>query len=356
MSIATFSKSNVMKLHDKRKMKYRNNSDGDDSDEDGIDPNIISSLKEKTRVFRDHNHIYFRDSVTPKSVHKLTDLIDEYNREQEITRVCNTTGIIVPRPIYLHITSYGGDLIAGFMAYDYIRNSKLPIYTIADGYAVSSGANMFMAGKKRLMTKNSYLLVHQLNITKQGTETFHDMMDNAANIIEFMSRIYALYLNNLRYQKDPVDPEDILTKNKIENHMLHDIYWNIETCMRYGLADGEYTGYVDADVCDTEHLLIGTVIKPTTTNIYELKDLIPSDAVVEAIKNKSDKQQKGVLDLVRDFIKKRKTVCDGKDKENDTNDVINDTHEQKIYTRSSKREKEKHKHIKIKKAMRKLKK
>ena len=315
MAKNVFTKSTSSLPCDKRKNKYQN----DTEDEDGDDEETIRrAQKNNINISRMHNHIYFRSDVTMKSVQLLCDLIDEYNREQEILKIGNTTGIIVSRPIYLHISSLGGDLLAGFMAYDYIRNSKIPVYTIADGYAVSSGANMFMAGKKRMMTKNSYILIHQLNITKQGTETYHDMMDNASNIIEFMSRLYAIYLNNLRYSKKPENQSDVLTKKKIENHMLHDIYWNIETCMMYGLVDGEYTGYADADNDDTNYLLAGTAVPMESIKTYTLEELVPSKSVIEAIKEKH-KQQQNVLELVKDFIKKRKTV-----QGEEIDDVINE--------------------------------
>src|SRR5579872_6645935 len=133
---------------------YANNynmSHNDSDDEIPQDPHVAAllAMNEKKTVFRDENHIYFRCDVTAKKINKLCNLIDEYNREQDINAVLLRTMIPIIKPLYVHITSNGGDLLAGFMAYDYIKNSSVPIFTVAEGYTISAGAIMFMAGKKR---------------------------------------------------------------------------------------------------------------------------------------------------------------------------------------------------------------
>src|SRR5437016_1038171 len=112
-------KVNKRKFCDKPKFVYRNDAtDSEDESEcpsiPGL-PDIANMLKKKKRdVFREHNHIYFRCSVTMEKVNKLCNLIEEYNREQEAMRSELTTVILVPKPLYLHITSEGGDIFSGF--------------------------------------------------------------------------------------------------------------------------------------------------------------------------------------------------------------------------------------------------
>lgn len=258
------------------------------------------------KVYRRHNHIYYRADVTMSNITKLCNLIDDYNREQLMLTRELTTSIVIPKPIYLHITSYGGDLHAGFLAYDHIKNSNISIYTVAEAYTVSAGSMMFMAGKKRFMTENSYLLIHQLNQSGSGHETFHDMMDNASNTIEFMSRLYSIYLNNLRYNRKKVNQEDILTKEKLENHMLHDIYWNIQTCIRYGIVDDIYTNYNTHDSNDIKEF----VNQERLTNTYTpskkitLEDLQPSDDFLEKIKGNME-EKTNVVNIVKQFLAKK---------------------------------------------------
>ena len=313
---------------DKKRKIYKNDDSDSDADGDSPFPGLpfpgLGALKQKPKreIFRDHNHIYFRCDVTMEKINKLCNLIEEYNREHDAISSENTTIISIPKPIYLHITSMGGDMMAGFLAFDYIKNSKIPIYTVAEGYTVSSGANMFMAGHRRFMTENSYILIHQLNITKHGRETFHDMMDESLNVIEFMTRLYAMYLNNLRYNRQDVDTKDILTKEKLENHILHDIYWNYETCLRYGIVDGLYTNYVDNDVLDMHYYINANHETYRRPNVYKLSDLKPSDIMVNKIKelvnNNSD--HKNMISMIqRHLTKKDSTDHKGSGILNDSN-------------------------------------
>lgn len=267
----------------------------------------IPRKKDDKKVYRLNNHIYFRTEVTTETVATLCELIDEMNREFESFQSGLTTVMIVPKPIYLHITSLGGDLMVGFTAYDYIEKSKIPIYTVAEGYAISSGANMFMAGKKRFMLKNSYLLIHQLSAPKYGEETYHVMMDNAANVIESMSRTYATFLNNIRHSRQNVPESDILTKERLENHMMHDIYWNADTCMRYGLVDAIYTNYQDHDEHDIlTYLTCRLSASAKTTKTYSLDELRPSEFVINRIKgireSEEEKERSRLSKIIENYL------------------------------------------------------
>lgn len=276
---------------------YNKRARNDDEDEDKDIPDFSNLIQGKKQVYRDNNHIYFKTEVTSDSVNKLCNLIDEYNREQDSFRSNVTTAIIIPKPIYLHITSLGGDLIAGFLAYDYVKNSKIPIHTVAEGYVMSSGASIFMGGTKRFMTENSYLLIHQLNMPKNGTETFHNMIDNTTNIIELMNRLYSIYLNNVK----PRSNSDTFTKEKLENHMLHDIYWNYEICYKYGLVDALYTNYTNVELEDINELIGNSSTAETrTVKIkYSGSDLNPSSKIIEKIQENLNQNKQNVIDILK---------------------------------------------------------
>lgn len=253
-------------INDIEKILIKNDDDDeskpDDEDESISLLEIIQKLfTQRGNVFREGNHIYFRSEVTQSSVNELCDLIQQINDEHSGKREqCD--------PIYLHITSMGGDLFAGFLAFDFIKNSNVPVYTIADGFAVSSGANMFMAGKKRFMRKHSYLLIHQLNQFRQENETALNALDNAENVSEFMSKLYDIYLDNIRHNRENVPETDVLTKEKLKLLMHHDKFWNYDTCLRYGLVDGLYTNTYDLESLETKNSNINPLLSlflPTST-------------------------------------------------------------------------------------------
>lgn len=65
------------------------------------------------------------------------------------------------KPIILVILSYGGDTVQADAFADLVLASRIPVYTVAMGAAMSSGFTIFLAGHKRYMFKHTQLLVHQ---------------------------------------------------------------------------------------------------------------------------------------------------------------------------------------------------
>jgi len=99
------------------------------------------------------NKILFRASITKKSIYQLEDILDYINHKN-----------INNKKIDLHITSNGGDCHSGLFGYDLLKLSKFPIHTYCDGYIASSASMLFLGGKQRFITKNSFILIHQLSI------------------------------------------------------------------------------------------------------------------------------------------------------------------------------------------------
>ena len=67
------------------------------------------------------------------------------------------------KPIYLYIQSQGGSIYDGLALVDVIEQSKTPVYTISIGLSMSMGLWIFLAGKKRLVGKNSTLMFHDVS-------------------------------------------------------------------------------------------------------------------------------------------------------------------------------------------------
>jgi ATP-dependent Clp protease protease subunit len=75
---------------------------------------------------------------------------------------------IKPKPIKLYITSNGGLVYQVFMAIDTIMNMKVPVHTICKGLVASAGTLLSLAGRKRYITENSYMLIHQIRSGMTG--------------------------------------------------------------------------------------------------------------------------------------------------------------------------------------------
>jgi ATP-dependent Clp protease protease subunit len=213
--------------------------DDDDDDDDGDSPMPFKFPKlfgndHSSDVYTTKNHIYFKTGITKDSIDKLAVEIDNLNNKLSNLSKKASLGTFTPKPIYLHITTNGGDLLAGFFAYDKIKTSKIPIITVIEGCVASAGSLLSMAGTKRYMTANSQLLIHQLRTGIIGT--YEELVDESTNCNQFMSRLVNLYKENSNGK---------LSKTKIKEILKRDIFWDTKTAIDNGLVDEVWTGVLD---------------------------------------------------------------------------------------------------------------
>ena len=167
------------------------------------------------------NSIFFYTDVNKQSI---------LNLNQKLKRIgtdLNATAMVLDIPIpelKLHINSNGGSLLDGFAAVDYVRNCKAPVHSIIEGSAASAATLISVVAKKRSISKNSFMLIHQLSGGMWGK--FESMKDDMQNCNLFMDRINEIYV---QYTKIP--------KNILKDILKRDIYMDAKTCLKYGLVD-----------------------------------------------------------------------------------------------------------------------
>jgi ATP-dependent protease ClpP protease subunit len=200
-----------------------NDSDSDNSDQEFNDDEFYHD----DDVSCKDNRIYFKTAITEDSVEKLIKIIESKN--QMFKKISTHKMILTanPKPLYLHITSYGGDLLASFRAIDAIRRSEIPIYTVVDGYAASGATLMSIVGHKRYMTPNSYMLIHQLSAGAIGK--YWELKDECDNCETWMKDIYALYTKHSQ-----------MTDRELKDYLSHDLLWKAGECIEKGLVDEVY--------------------------------------------------------------------------------------------------------------------
>ena len=206
----------------------------DDSDDDSDDkpfklPKLFGNIQDED-VYIDKNHIFFKADVSKESIDKLASKIDQINNSIKNAKHRCIYGNLDVNPIFLHITTNGGDLLAGFYGYDKIKSSGVPIHTIIEGCVASAGSILSIAGAKRYMTPNSHLLIHQLRTGIIGT--YDELVDENHNCNQFMTKLINLYYENSNNK---------LTKKKLIEILKHDIFWNTDTSILNGLVDEKWT-------------------------------------------------------------------------------------------------------------------
>lgn len=131
---------------------------------------------------------------------------------------------INPKAIKLYITSHGGSIYQVFSAIDTIKNMRIPVHTICKGIVASAGTLLSLAGSRRFITENSYMLIHELRTCSWGKFSFiKDNYDNSNNLME---HIKDYYVKNTK-----------LTREELDIQLVKDLTWNAETCLEKGLVD-----------------------------------------------------------------------------------------------------------------------
>jgi len=167
------------------------------------------------------NKIFFYADVSRAEVLKLNKHLDGLEK-----RVLTSAILLESEPsnIFLHINSFGGSLFAGLAAVDYIKKCKVPIHTIIDGCAASAATLMSVVGQERKMHRHSFMLLHQLTSSAWGK--YEDLKDDMKNNDLLMKTIKDIYIEHTK-----------IPKRQLNKILKHDLWWDAETCLKYGLVD-----------------------------------------------------------------------------------------------------------------------
>jgi ATP-dependent Clp protease protease subunit len=186
------------------------------------------------------NEIHFNASINSKSIstlisklHHLEETIIKRTRklkrkfsdfEDEAEEDFLVKVIVEPQPIKLFITSGGGLVYQVFSAIDTIQALKVPVHTYCQGLVASAGTLLSLAGKKRFITENSYMLIHEIRAGTWGK--FTHMCESIENSKQLMDHIKSYYVKRTK-----------LTLEELDDQLKKDVTWNAETCLEKGLVD-----------------------------------------------------------------------------------------------------------------------
>jgi ATP-dependent protease ClpP protease subunit len=190
-------------------------------------PSIVgSSLVVETPNFMEtvNNRIYFYSDVDVDRVLKLNKTLREMSGGMIVQQ--HNLSLAEPPPIHLHINSFGGFIFDGLSAMDEILKVRetVPIYTIVDGACASAATLMSVVGSHRQIKQHSFALIHQLSSGYWGKfNEFKDEMTNLDLLMETIRKIYK------KYTKVP--------KKELDKILSHDLWWDAETCLAYGIVD-----------------------------------------------------------------------------------------------------------------------
>ena len=168
------------------------------------------------------NKIYYYAGVNRDSASELNKKIGEL--ESKSWTLCHNLDLEVPPTLRIYINSGGGSVVSGISSMDTILRTKVPVHTYVDGFAASAATFLSVVGSRRFMSRNSYMLIHQLSSQLWGK--YSEIEDEKKNLDLMMETIKNVYKE---FTKVPMD--------KLDEILKHDLLWDAKQCLKYGLID-----------------------------------------------------------------------------------------------------------------------
>ena len=207
----------------------RTRSQDEKSDKQNKKRPHLSESDVASRCFARGNHIYYFSGVSKDSVYRLKECIQKLNDQYRETSRKHPGLHITPKPIYLHINSFGGGVFAAFAAIDFIKQSEIPVHTIIEGASASAATLMSVVGVKRYIRPHASMLIHQLSSWFGGKLT--EIEDDYQNLKQMHNTIKTIYKDHTK-----------LTDADLDDMLKHDLWWNAEKCLSVGLVDEVWEG------------------------------------------------------------------------------------------------------------------
>jgi len=169
-----------------------------------------------------NNRVYYYSEVSRPKVLVLNKSLRNLN--DNLINQAQLLSMEEPAQIYLHINSFGGSVFAGLSAVDYIKSCEVPVTTVVEGCAASAATLMSCVAGHRQMRSSAFMLIHQISSGMWGK--YEELKDDMENCDLFMRIIKEIY-----------DEHTTIPKKKLKEILKHDLWFDAETCLEYGLID-----------------------------------------------------------------------------------------------------------------------
>lgn len=130
--------------------------------------------------------------------------------------------------VEIHIHSPGGSVFSGFAIYDRLMQARAQghhVYTIAYGYAASMAGILLQAGTTRIMSRDAYLMIHEVSTVAIGkvseltdeTKLVNRLQDRSFEKLAERSKLSAKQIRGKCSRKDWwLDAEEALANGFID--------------------------------------------------------------------------------------------------------------------------------------------
>ena len=137
--------------------------------------------------------------------------------------------------VLVHLSSGGGCVDSGFGIYDAIRAMKNHVKIVTYSQVASMATIILQAGDERLMTVNSYLMLHEGEAEITGSSASRKQWERLTNLHD--ERCYKIYHDKVKERKR-ISKVSLTEKIKAKDWVL-----TADEAAKWGLCDGIVESY-----------------------------------------------------------------------------------------------------------------
>ncbi len=171
----------------------------------------------------------------PDGVYEFTGHVDQASVTKCMTRLSAWHRAYPKKALEVVFFSPGGAVFPGMQLFDYIqwlRANDHHVTTTSTGYAASMGGILLQAGDTRVITKESWLMVHEVASGASGKTS--EMEDE----VEFMKRVQERVLQIFADRAAATDRPKAITKTRLRRLSTRKDCWlSSQESYDYGLVD-----------------------------------------------------------------------------------------------------------------------
>ena len=187
-----------------------------------IDISVFEKMSDSDFFTNKLTHIYFNKDVDDNSVNELIANIKEAHKD-----ITTSDGAVLkPKPILIHISSYGGSVSAGMRLLSIFASSTIPIATIIDNYSCSAATFLSINSHYRLINNYGFCLIHGYTISFTGRKKEKDFKNILKQYDLYFAKIIEMYHNKTKFNDD-----------ELKELLQHDLLLNPEFCLKKGIVD-----------------------------------------------------------------------------------------------------------------------
>ena len=172
--------------------------------------------------------------------------------------------------IKVHINSYGGEVKEGLAIYNALKDSKMKVTTICDGFACSAASVVFMAGDERIIKEASLLMIHNAwtfvqgdsNALRKQADDLEKITQASVNAYKSKATISEDEIKELMNNETWITAKEAVeygfaTKTEIEDErgVSQSVFGNIrETLLKPEIAPAQIAGAEKGRKIDTDEI------------------------------------------------------------------------------------------------------